>query len=56
MQRRLSQHARCGMVYFSMKEFAEIRAYDINRRLPYEQPNFELEEFSYAKRGLYGPA
>ena len=41
---------------FQWKKIAEIRAYDINRHLPYGQPNFELEEFPYAKRGSYGPA
>ena len=35
---------------FRGDKIAEIRAYYINRHLPYEQPNFELEGFPYAER------
>ena len=35
---------------FRGEKIAEIRAYYINRHLPYEQANFELEEFPYAER------
>lgn len=32
-------------------KIAEIRAYYLNRHLPYARHNFELEEFPYAARG-----
>ncbi len=35
---------------FRGEKIAEIRAYYINRHLPYTQPNFELEDFPYAER------
>lgn len=35
---------------FCGEKIAEIRAYYINRHLPYTQPNFELEDFPYAER------
>ena len=35
---------------FRGERIAEIRAYYINRHLPYKQPNFELEGFPYAER------
>ena len=35
---------------FRGEKIAEIRAYYMNRHLPYTQPNFELEGFPYADR------
>ena len=35
---------------FRENKIAEIRAYYMNRHLPYEQPNFELQDFPYAER------
>lgn len=36
---------------FQGGRIAEIRAYYINRHLPYTHPHFELHEFPYAERG-----